>query len=325
MPAPAEVPILVVSCDRYADVWRPFFEIFFRRWPDCPYPLRLGTNSGRYDDPRVTTIDIGEDFSWAAGVQSMLDRLGSEHVILFLEDFLIQEPVDGPTIANFLEIARRERVASIRLSPLPPPSALPSRVVPAHPELGVVEPGTGYRVSVQPAIWRVDALRRYLVPGFSPWQFEEIGSRLSDYTDDVFWGPFQPTVVYEHAVEKGRWKQTGLVICREAGVAVDLAARTAFAAGEHEEMSRVRSATDRLPSMKRQMVDAFRGGDRRRALSIAREVLRGRPMWPEALLIVAVGLLGPGPMRLLDQMQLALKVRRSRREYGRAAARNQQS
>jgi hypothetical protein len=320
MSAPSEVPILVISCDRYADVWKPFFEIFFRRWPECPYPVYLGTNSGRYDDPRVTTIDVGADLSWASGVQSMLDRLGSEHVALFLEDFLILKPVDGVTIANFLDIARRERVASIRLSPLPPPSKLPSRAVPTHPQLGIVEPGTGYRVSVQPAIWRVDALRRYLVPGFSPWQFEEIGSRLSDYTDDVFWGPFQPAVVYEHAIEKGRWKQAGLAICRDAGVAVDLGARPAFAAGELEELSRSRSAADRLPSMKREMVDAFLGGDRRLALSIAREVLRRRPMWPEAFLIVAVGLLGRGPMRLLDRMQLAMKVRRSRWEFQRRTA-----
>ena len=313
MPNPS-VPLLVISCDRYADLWRPFFEVWRLRWPDCPYPVWLGTNFSHYDDSMVRTINVGEDLSWASGVQSMLDRLDSDHVIIFLEDFLIQAAVDAKMIAKLIEVARREPVACIRLSPLPPPSRLPLRAVPAHPELGIVEPGTPYRVSAQPAIWRVEALRRYLVPGFSPWQFEEIGSRLSNYTDDVFWGPFQPTVVYEHAIEKGRWKQAGLEICRDAGVAVDLAARPAFEPGELEAMSRARSTTDRLPSMKREMVDAFCSGERRRALSIAREVLRDRPIWPEVLLIVAVGLLGPRPMRLLDQMQLAMKVRRCRRD-----------
>ncbi len=40
----SELAILVCSCDKYADVWEPFFKLFFKFWPDCPYPIYLLSN-----------------------------------------------------------------------------------------------------------------------------------------------------------------------------------------------------------------------------------------------------------------------------------------
>lgn len=309
------VPVLVISCDRYADLWRPFFTLFFKQWPACPHPVYLGTNFGQYGDPRVRTLKVGSDLSWATGVASMLDNLQSDFVILFLEDFLIQKAVDGDAVLRFVHAAQKERVACIRLSPLPLPSKLPSRAVSGYPELGVVEPDTPYRVSAQPAIWRVDALRRFLVPGFSAWQFEEVGSRLSAYGSESFWGPFQPAVVYEHGVEKGLWKPSGLAICRSFGIDVDLDARRAFSSSEFDEFHRSREESGRLFIMKRRVVDEFIRGEKRIAVRVAREILRVRPWWLELYGILLAGLLGRGPIRLLDRLQLAAKVRRSRREF----------
>ena len=82
-------PLLVVSCDRYADLWEPFFRIFRLRWPDCPFPVHLGTNYKSYEDGAVTTVAIGEDESWASGVLRMLKRLEAPYLIVLLEDFLL--------------------------------------------------------------------------------------------------------------------------------------------------------------------------------------------------------------------------------------------
>ena len=69
------VPILVVSCDQYADVWPAFFELFFRHWPDCPGSVHLGTNFKAYDDPRVRMLRVGRDVTWAASVSIKVPRL----------------------------------------------------------------------------------------------------------------------------------------------------------------------------------------------------------------------------------------------------------
>jgi len=40
----ANCSILIPSCDKYSDLWRPFFTLFWRHWPDCPFPVYLGSN-----------------------------------------------------------------------------------------------------------------------------------------------------------------------------------------------------------------------------------------------------------------------------------------
>lgn len=44
----ADVAVVVASCDAYADLWEPFFRLFRRYWPDCPYPVYLGSNFRTY-------------------------------------------------------------------------------------------------------------------------------------------------------------------------------------------------------------------------------------------------------------------------------------
>ena len=43
VPASSSVALLVISIDR--DLWPPFFELLWRHWPDCPYPIHLGSET----------------------------------------------------------------------------------------------------------------------------------------------------------------------------------------------------------------------------------------------------------------------------------------
>ena len=42
-----------------------------------------------YDDARVRPILVGTDVTWAASLRAMLEAVGSDYVILMLEDFLL--------------------------------------------------------------------------------------------------------------------------------------------------------------------------------------------------------------------------------------------
>ena len=63
-----DVTILVVSCDKYKDLWIPFFHCFFKYWSDCPYPVFLASNDLEYSDPRVKTILIGPDKDYSSNL-----------------------------------------------------------------------------------------------------------------------------------------------------------------------------------------------------------------------------------------------------------------
>jgi hypothetical protein len=151
----------------------------------------------------------------------MIDRLPGEYVILMLEDFLFTATVDTGRVRRLVEIARREQLGCLRLSPYP----APTKKIARFPELGELERGADYRVSTQAAIWRLSTLRRLLHPSFSAWQFELTGSALSNHLPDNFWSVRAPALDYKNGVERGKWMRQGLAICHEAGASVDLTRR----------------------------------------------------------------------------------------------------
>lgn len=239
----SDIPLLVISCDRYKDLWSPFFAIFKKRWPDCPFPLYLGSNHNICTVPGVSSIAIGEDNSWADGVRRMLDQLNSDHVIIFLEDFFILESVDTKRVIDLVDTAVSERVGCLRLIAGLPLALPPTEPLPERPDIGVIQKGAPYRVSAQVAVWQVETLRKLLIPGMSAWEFEEIGTAISEEIDDLFWGVYEAAIKYAQCVEKGRWKPEGLELCRNEGVNVDLSARSAFTPEELDQHYRTGSIT----------------------------------------------------------------------------------
>lgn len=250
----SNVAILIPSCDKYSDLWKPFFDIFWRRWPDCPYPVYLGSNSQTYPDDRVKNLSIGEDESWAVGVTRMLDEIPATHIILILEDFFLVDDVDTGEVERVVKIAMDNQVACLRLRA----NEGPTHALAGHPGIGRFAVGEPYRVSAQAAVWDVSQMRKLLLPEFSAWDFEHTGSYLSDHMGLKLWGVFGAVVNYRHVVEKGRWLPRGLLICHHANVQPDFDARPAMTLDQwetHERSSKRCSVVDQMtPKFVRRLV-----------------------------------------------------------------------
>jgi hypothetical protein len=235
------IPILVVSCDKYSDLWKPFFTIFRKRWSDCPYKVYLGTNHLKYEDHDVTSICVGDDVDWASNLHRMLDQLNSDRVIMFLEDFLLIREVDTEEVQKMVKIAQDNSVDCLRLIPRPRPWGKPI----CADNLGIIEPGEDYRISTQVALWNVDLLRKIAIPGFSAWDFEVYGTLLSERLPGKYWGVLEAVIDYRHGVERGNWLEQGLEICREAEVRVDLTQRSIMTETERVAMRQRETTTPR--------------------------------------------------------------------------------
>src|SRR5580693_7705583 len=85
--------LLVMSCDAYADLWKPFFTLLHRHWPDCPLPVYLGTGQLGCDDPSVTVLHSDGGRDWSQCARDYLDQLPHTHVLMMLDDFLLRQDV----------------------------------------------------------------------------------------------------------------------------------------------------------------------------------------------------------------------------------------
>ena len=220
-----ELSVLIPSCDAYADIWQPFFALFHRHWPDCSYPVYLGSNHVACDQPNVASLPIGEDRSWAESTRHMVEQIETPYILMMLDDFLLRRQVDGCCIARLLSDLDRLRGGYLRLKPFPPPDFKLAR----FPEIGEIEPNAPYRAALQAAIWRKEVLLRLLQDGESAWEMEVYGSRRSDTLDCGFYCVWKPGLVYFAGVTRGKWTPKGVAVCREQGVPVDLAQRPMMA------------------------------------------------------------------------------------------------
>ncbi len=170
-----EVAILVVSCDRYSDLWEPFFRCFFKYWPDCPYPVYLGTNHRKFADDRVESLAIGEDISYSDNLIAMISRVESHWVILWVDDRFLSRRVRNDRISAVIGKAVRHQAGYLKLI-----SASP--LVNDHiegEEFGEISQYAKYRACITICLWRKDVLEKLLVPGETAWEIERNGSHRS--------------------------------------------------------------------------------------------------------------------------------------------------
>src|SRR5438874_4531975 len=192
--------VLVMSCDAYRDLWRPFFTLFWRYWPDCVFPVYLGTNRLKYHDSRVTNLPAG-DYEWSKRLRLCLEQIDDEYVLLLLEDYFLEASVSNTQIIQHLKLLHALCGSVLRLYPSPGPDV----EVPGQSRIGRIHRLAAYRISTQVAIWSRGELLRLLRDDESIWEFERKGTERSKQQPDGFYATYDAVLPYRQVVERGKW------------------------------------------------------------------------------------------------------------------------
>jgi hypothetical protein len=218
----AMVSVLAPSCDAYSDLWQPFFAQFWKHWPDCPFPVYLGSNTETFEHPRVVTLNADHGSNWTNRVREQLRMIETPYVLLILEDFFLRSRVHTPDVLACLDAIVAVNGHMVRLIPRPAPDVQ----VTGYPMLGAVLPGSPYRISTQAAIWRRDTLISLMRDNESIWQFEIDGSPRSSTFTDGFFAAWKPIMTYgHHVVERGKWFRNEAAFFGAMGIGCDFTRR----------------------------------------------------------------------------------------------------
>jgi hypothetical protein len=231
-----ECTVVVGSTDSYSDCWYPFFTLWARHWPDCPFRVVLVTERAQYDHPGLTircaqVAKDGERLAWSDALGRALDEIGSRYVLWTTDDLFLQRRVDTAEMERLLALADSLRLAQLLLAPIGPDSAY---ALDRATGLWSIHRGFRYYLSLMPALWDRVRFRSLLRRGENPWQMELLGSRRARRQADRFmsvapsalygrWSwPMDP---YTTGITKGRWEPDVVRFFAAEGLAVDLVSR----------------------------------------------------------------------------------------------------
>jgi hypothetical protein len=203
MVTPSAIAFVVVSCDKYSDLWEGFFKCLSKYWPDCACQLYLITNHLDYVYPKLSVIKIGEDKSYSDNLLLALNQIPHEWIILWFDDVFISKRVENDRLNQIIMAVINQRGGYLKLSPQMP-LAYKSN---AEEEIGVIPKGVKYRAAIGSALYNRDTLLKLLAPGMSAWELDR--SRVDQDIDAKFYSLTPkssklPPIKYVHVLEKGK-------------------------------------------------------------------------------------------------------------------------
>lgn len=211
--------VLILSCDKYSDLWTPFFQEFWKHWPDCPYKVYLGSNEiTPPSDTKAISLLSGKDLDWSSSFKKILDQITEEHILVWIEDAFISSQVSTHHIQAAFEFLAQSDVKQIHMKPVPKPDTV------INESFGTYDRRAPYRVTAV-GFWRKSTLMKLLLSGENAWNFEIMGSYRTAY-EDGYHCLLTPPFRYEHMVEKGCWIKNGLDYCAKEKISIDVAKRT---------------------------------------------------------------------------------------------------
>ena len=166
--------VVVLSCDKYSDLWDLFFDRWERFWPDCPYDLYLISNKLEYNRENVNILKTEEDIDWSTNLLIILEKIIQDNVLLMIEDAPLNKIVETKEFNKLYEKFCKEKLNYLNLKSSPCPNGKKNE------EMGELIKGSLYRAALVPCIWNKEVLKLLTLKGESAWDFEILGTERSD-------------------------------------------------------------------------------------------------------------------------------------------------
>lgn len=168
-----QLSLLVLSCDKYSDLWDDFFNLKDRFWPDCEFKWYIVTETNDFNRPDVDVIKCGKDLNWAGRVRYAVNLLDTQYIGIFLDDYFIKSTINNTRIKEYLDIMISDKVSFLNLGNVfHHITNLPDKKY-YKDHLIIIPNHLKYGIDTSAAIWdREYLLEKLGDEDYSAWKFE---------------------------------------------------------------------------------------------------------------------------------------------------------
>lgn len=240
--------VLVNSCDKYDDLWKPFFELMAINWPDLKYPVYLNTETKDYPytigTQRITALHWADPSApWSERLYQALKRIPEHYVLMLMDDYFLVDKVNSSEIDSMLQWMETDKIiANVVLYSVGSHGTVPE----SNPRVILLDKKAPNLVMCcTTAIWRKEVLMSLIRRYESPWEFEEAGTQRAYKKDWKHYAlspegvaeygliyPFRLAPVHGIGVLQGKWGFNNKALFDKFGIEADFSKRGSWSSYE---------------------------------------------------------------------------------------------
>lgn len=207
--------ILVNSCDNYSDAWPIFFYLLEKQWTSEYPKIYLNTETKQYTND-ILNLKVLNSLSkestndWGSRLLSCLNRIGSDYILMMLEDFFYEEKIDVSAIYKSVKLLEEHgEIAAVQFFYNNNRKSIETDELYGFVKRSRFEP---FIISAGPSMWRKQDLIALTKGTDSPWTWEYFGSCRTYFYGKHFYclssnDPlvFKYDVEHGGAIHRGKW------------------------------------------------------------------------------------------------------------------------
>ena len=224
--------ILINSCDKYEDLWHPFFYFLEKNHNELnkeTIVLNTESKSYTYKNLNIINYPATKEETWSERLKRNLKQIETEYVLFFLDDFFVEQKIDKAKVEFCLnEMEKDKNIVHFGFVPTLWENIDDKK----YSDFEKRKKNSPFIVNTQIGLWRKNELIKLLRAHETPWEFEvfaSIRSRLRKGKYYIAKDGMPQAFIYDWfnggAVHKGKWTKRAVELLNENNFNIDFSNR----------------------------------------------------------------------------------------------------
>lgn len=165
-----EFSVIISSCDKFSDLWDKHIELYRKNWSNNGSKTYLVTDKPTQRTFEGVEIIVADgDMDFPSRIKYALQFVETPYVLLTLDDYFLINTVDNSKIETLVGRAKEEKIDYLLLYDRRKTDARRYKSIEVlHP----IDLNKKYAVTLYPAIWSAEFLKKTVKEDLSPWLYE---------------------------------------------------------------------------------------------------------------------------------------------------------
>lgn len=162
--------VLISSCNNFSDLWDENIKLYQKNWKNNSHPTYLVTDTETSWRKKDINVLVAKDQdSFPLRIRYALQYIDTPYVLITLDDYFLIEPVANEKIDYLLQRMQNEKIQYLSLYDR---RKIHKKHHYAIENLYPIDLNQKYAVTLYPAIWEVEFLKKTIKKDMNPWLYE---------------------------------------------------------------------------------------------------------------------------------------------------------